>query len=201
VIVLEIARQLEAQGREVGAFTVLDYAIAAGEAPAPAPLLMAFAKNLPRWIGDDALPTGVGGLASRVRSKVRRLTPWRDEDDRAERPRDIRDELGLWRFPDSQVAMLRLHLDVLRAYVPKPFGGRATLILPRTGPLLGPFPEANDYGWKAIARGGVDIHTVPGSHSTFERAAAAIAAHIEANIRRRTRLGDPWAQAGRLKSP
>lgn len=193
VIVLEIARQLEAQGREVGAFTVLDYAITAGQAPAPAPLLMAFAKNLPRWIGDDAMPTGMGGLASRVRSKVRQLAPWRDDDETAARPRDIRDELGLWRFPDSKVAMLQLHLDVLRAYVPQPFDGRATLILPRTGPLLGPFPEVNDYGWRGVARGGVDIHTVPGSHSTFlnEPFASTIAAHIEANIREaEARLGE-----------
>lgn len=191
VLALEIARQLEAQGRVVGAFAVLDYAITESAPPATVPSLMAFAKNLPRWVEDDALPTGTSDLASRVRSKVRRLAPWLDEG--PDRPRDIRDELGLWRFPDSQVEMLRLHLDALRAYVPKPFDGRATLLLPRTGPLLGPFPEVTDFGWKAIARGGVDVHTVPGSHTTFlnDPFAATIAERIEDSIRSaEARLGD-----------
>ena len=146
LLMVEVARQLEARGREVGAFVVLDYAISFGQAHGAAPRLVAFAKNLPLWIGDDALPSGVGDLASRLRSKVRQFKPWRDDEDvDPARPRDVRDELGLWRFPDSKVEMLRVHLDVLNAYTPKPFNGRATLLLPRTGPLLGPFPELNDH--------------------------------------------------------
>jgi amino acid adenylation domain-containing protein len=187
VLVLEIARQLEARGRRVGAFTILDYAVVDGTRPSSAPPIMRFARNLPRWIGDDALSSSMADLAGRVRSHVRRRLPWsrRDEISRAEAAPDIRDALGMWRFPDSQVEMLKVHLDVLKAYDPRPFRGRATLLLPRTGPLLGPFPEIQDHGWKAIALGGVDIHSVPGSHSTFltEPFATTVAERIEDSIR------------------
>ncbi len=188
VLVLEIARQLEAQGRVVGAFAILDYAVVdgSGSAPATTPLL-AFARNLPRWIGDDALPSGLGDLADRVRSKVRRLRQHGSDHptDAAPAP-DIRDELGLYRFPESQVEMLRLHLEVITEYVPKPFNGMATLLLPRTQPLLGPWPEENtDMGWRDIARGGVEVHSVPGSHSTFlsEPFAGPLAERLEQSIR------------------
>jgi len=210
VLVLEIARQLEARGHAVGAFTILDYAVADGPPRDGASGIVKFARNLPRWIGDDALATGMADLAGRVKSRVRRLRTRRDESPEAAAGADIRDALGMWRFPDSQVGMLKVHLDVLKAYVPRPFRGRATLLLPRTGPLLGPFPEVQDYGWGAIALDGVDVHSVPGSHSTFlsEPFATTIAGRIEESIRQaEARLGTPapagvadaggpWAEAG-----
>ncbi|HUU32539.1 MAG TPA: thioesterase domain-containing protein, partial [Vicinamibacterales bacterium] len=185
VLVLEIARQLEAQRRTVGAFAILDYAVVAdsGSQPATAPLL-AFARNLPRWIADDALPSGLGDLAARARSKVRRHRQ-RRRDVKSGQPRDIRDALGLYRFPESQAEMLRLHLRVIAEYLPKPFSGMATLLLPRTGPLLGPWHETGDMGWKDIAQGGVDVHSVAGSHSTFlsEPFAGPLAERLEQSIR------------------
>ncbi len=181
VLVLEIARQLEAAGRQVGAFAILDYVVMdETSAPSSTASLLSFAKNLPRWVGDDAVPSGLGDLAGRLRSKVRRR-----RGDGGETTTDIRDELGLYRFPDSKVEMLHLHLRVINAYVPKPFSGRATLLLPRTGPLLGPWRQADDMGWKRIALGGVDVASVPGSHSTFlsDPFAEALAARIEQSIR------------------
>jgi len=192
VLVLEIARQLEAQGRLVGAFAILDYALgdSSSSAPATTPFL-AFAKNLPGWIGDNALPSGLRDLAVRVRSKVRRevhrLHRHGAEQTADSSPAlDIRDELGLYRLPESQVEMLRLHVKVIADYLPKPFNGTATLLLPRTRPLLGPWPEENgDMGWKDIARGGVEVHSVPGAHSTIliEPFAGPVAERIEESIR------------------
>ena len=188
VLVLEIARQLEAQGRVVGAFAILDYAVVDGSGPAPAPPpLLAFVKNLPRWIRDDALPSGLADLADRVRSKVRRLRRrGAGPADDGSMALDIRDELGLYRFPESKVELLRLHLKVITDYVPKPFTGTATLLLPRAQPLLGPWPDANgDMGWKEIALGGVEVYSVPGSHSTFlsEPFAGPLAERLELTIR------------------
>ncbi len=185
VLVLEIARQLEAQGRPVGAFAILDYAVVddSSRQLATAPLV-AFARNLPYWITDDALPSGLGDLTARVRSKLRR-TRQRQRDEHSGQATDIRDALGLYRFPESQTEMLRLHLRVIDEYEPKPFGGKATLLLPRAGPLLGPWPQTYDMGWKDIARGGVEVHSVPGSHSTFlsEPFAGPLAERIEQSIR------------------
>ena len=115
---------------------------------------------------------------------------------------DIRDELGMWQFPDSQVEMLRLHTRVIRAYVPKPFNGTATLLLPRAGPLLGPWLNVADLGWAPIARGGVDVQLVRGSHSTVltDAFAGPLAERIERCIREaeaRARLAAPAGAAGR----
>ena len=188
MLVLEIARQLEAAGRAVGAFAILDYAVDKTDRDQGASTtgLLAFARNLPRWIGDDAVPSGLGDLVGRLRSKMRRRRQQHARPDGdAGTQVDIRDELGLYRFPESQVEMLRLHVRVIRAYEPKPFNGTATLFLPRTGPLLGPWPQIDDMGWKDIARGGVEVHSVPGSHSTFlgEPFAGLLAARLEQCIR------------------
>lgn len=186
MLVLEIARQLEAAGHAVGAFAILDYAVDGGETPSAAAQLLGFAKNLPRWIGDDALPSGLGDLADRLGSKLRRLRGHQRSGEGRGAATDIRDELGLYRFPESQIQMLEVHVRVLRQYQPKPFNGKATLLLPRTGPLLGPWPDAtDDMGWKDIARGGVEVHSMPGSHSTFlgEPFASVVAERIETAIR------------------
>jgi hypothetical protein len=56
-----------------------------------------------------------------------------------------------------------INLQAERRYVAKPYPGRITLFR-ATQPPLG---AASDpyLGWDKVARGGVEIHDVPGSHS------------------------------------
>jgi thioesterase domain-containing protein len=163
VLVLEMASQLEARGQEIGAFAILDYDVLPSDAKSSSfQSVIAFARNLPRWVQEDAMPSGPMELLGRVRSRLRRgLSPAPAEDG------DIRDAIGMWRFPDYQVEMLRVHHEVIHSFTPGPINGHVTLFLPRTGPLFGPWPVGPDPDWDTIARGGVNVVLVRGSHSTM----------------------------------
>jgi len=97
---------------------------------------------------------------------------------------DLRDQLGMWRFPDYQVEMLKAHHQAIHSYQPKPFNGKVTLFLPRTAPLLGPWPTGHDKEWDRLARGGVEVHLIRGSHITMlaDPFAAGLAARLNAAI-------------------
>jgi thioesterase domain-containing protein len=75
----------------------------------------------------------------------------------------------MWRFPDYQVAMLKAHHQAIHSYQPKSLNGHVALFLPRTAPLLGPWPTGHGAEWDHIARGGVEVYRVPGSHATLLR--------------------------------
>ena len=186
LIVLEMGRQLDAMGAEVGVVTAIDYEV---EPPIAQGLkaVWAFIRNVPLWVVDDAMVSGPRELLGRIRSKSRHLSrlatsALRDREDAV--PLDLRDQIGMWRFPDSQTAMLQTHHRAIHSYQPKPFRGRVTLFLPRTLPLLGPWPTRYDPVWDRLAAGGVDVHHVPGSHSTMmgEPFAAALARLISASL-------------------
>jgi len=161
--VLEIARQLEQAGDRIGAFAILDYDVAPStNKTSSLQNVLSFARNLPRWVQDDAVPSGAKELLGRMRSRLRRSRVSSPGE-----PLDIRDAIGMWRFPDYQVEMLRVHHEVIHSFTPGPINGRVTLFLPRTGPLFGPWPVGHDPDWDEIAHGGVDVVSVRGSHSTM----------------------------------
>jgi thioesterase domain-containing protein len=178
---IEIARQLEAAGEEIGAFAVLDYEMQrTPDDASPVRSAIAFARNLPRWVTDDAVPSGSRELVGRVKSRLRRAI------NRGAAADDIRDATGMWRFPDHQVEMLKVHHRVIHSFSPGPMNGRATLFLPRARPLFGPWTTGQDPGWERIARGGVDVEAVRGSHSTMlgGQFAAELAARLVACVER-----------------
>jgi amino acid adenylation domain-containing protein len=183
LLALEMARQLGEQGDEVGLIAALDYNVLRGDAGGleRAGGLTSFVRNLPRWIVDDARRSGATELLGRVRSRWQRRRAHRTSPPGIGIPsaatdasRDIRDELGMWRFPDHQLPMLRAHYHAATIYEPRPVRGRVLLCLPRTAPLLGPWPAGYDRDWDRIAPEGVDVVSVRGSHSTM--------------------LGDPFAE-------
>jgi amino acid adenylation domain-containing protein len=186
LLVLEMGRLLDTQGAEVGLMTAIDYEI---EPPCARGMkaVWAFIRNVPLWVVDDAFVSGPRELLGRIRSKSRHLSrlassALRDREDAV--PLDLRDQIGMWRFPDSQTAMLRTHHRAIHNYQPKPFRGRVTLFLPRTLPLMGPWPTRYDPVWDWLAAGGVDVHQVPGSHSTMlgEPFAAELARLLSASL-------------------
>jgi thioesterase domain-containing protein len=186
-LVLEMVRQLEEAGETVGAFAILDFGVLPEEGAASGlRKAWAFMRNLPRWIQEDAVPSGAGELVGRVRSKMRRLFGSGNRANGNGHHVDIRDATGMWRFPDSQVEMLTLHHRVIHGYAPRPCDGRVTLFLPRTAPLFGPWPDGHDPGWSQLARGGVEVVSVAGSHSTMltDPFAEGLAAQLEACVER-----------------
>ena len=172
MLALEMARQLEADGERVGLLAAIDYDLVPVEtSPSGVKALFAFLRNVPRWVREDAMASGMKELAGRVRSRLRNLASGLQEVARvghgAPKEVDFRDAHGMWRFPDYQVAMLKAHHQAIHSYQPKSLNGRVALFMPRTMPLFGPWPAGHGAQWDDIARGGVEVHQVRGSHTTM----------------------------------
>jgi thioesterase domain-containing protein len=165
MLALEVARQLEAQHQKVGLLAAIDYDLVPVEtSPKGLRAIAAFLRNVPRWVREDAMASGPKELLGRLRSKLR---GWRRAS--SDKTIDVRDQFGMWRFPDYQVAMLKAHHQAIHSYRPKSLNGHVALFLPRTAPLLGPWPKGHGAEWDHIARGGVEVHRVRGSHATLLR--------------------------------
>jgi acyl transferase domain-containing protein/non-ribosomal peptide synthetase component F/glutamate-1-semialdehyde aminotransferase/thioesterase domain-containing protein/acyl carrier protein len=192
MLALEMARQLEAAGDRVGVLAAVDYDIAASHAPTSSvDAAVAFCRNLPHWVREDAMHSNWKDLFGRLLSRVRRLSAQLRASTNGNGTHkgrngkgDLRDHLGMWRFPDYQVAMLQAHHQAIHSYLPKPFEGKITLFRPRTAPLLGPWPKGYDHAWHELARGGVEAHEIRGSHVTMliDPFAAELAVHLNAAI-------------------
>jgi amino acid adenylation domain-containing protein len=169
LLAYEMARQIEAAGERVGVLAVLDYNLSHPKSGSMLRTVRAFASNLPRWIREDAIPSGGRELLGRVRSRLRRVVghlKYRSGSS-ASPAIDLRDELGMWRFPEFQLPMLRAYREASLRYEFKPIRGRVALFLARTAPLLGPWPNTAQNDWRALAGGGLEVHVVPGSHATM----------------------------------
>lgn len=170
MLALEMARQLEADGERVGLLAAIDYDLVPVEtSPSGVKALFAFLRNVPKWVREDAMSSGMKELAGRVKSRLRNLVGGLRKSRTAKGPKevDFRDAHGMWRFPDYQVAMLKAHHQAIHSYEPKSLNGRVALFIPRTMPLLGPWPTGHGAQWDDIARGGVEVHKVRGSHTTM----------------------------------
>jgi amino acid adenylation domain-containing protein len=172
VIALEIAHQLEAQGRPVALVLALDGGVPRSQAArirhSPASLL----RQVGYWIVDDAMATSAQEWWPRARSVVRKLTrsirfPRGAESANGRGRGDVRDDLGMWRFPDSYRALLQARYDAFLRYMPKPVSGRIALIRSRTGQLLGPHPGNLDAAWRALAAGPFTLAYIRGSHGNI----------------------------------
>jgi thioesterase domain-containing protein len=182
-LVLEIAHQLEMSGDRVGAVAILDYDFSEATPRSFLSGVTAFVSNLPRWVAQDALPSGPGELWGRLLSGWRRTR--KHLGGNGSSPIDVRDQFGMWRFPDHQVDMLAFHLKVLRSRPMKAFSGQIDLFLPQAAPLFGPWPpEVNHKRWTELGSGGLVIHKVRGSHATMikEPFAKEIARMLAARI-------------------
>ncbi|OLD55650.1 MAG: hypothetical protein AUI64_03230 [Acidobacteria bacterium 13_1_40CM_2_64_6] len=172
ILAFEMARQLTAEGHQVALLAIFDQCpleqapatIAAGPR-----FVVEFLRNLPYWFFDDFLPSDRGEMFGRLQSKVRLAVNKRRRRfaraDEGTRAADIRDVLGMWQFPEGATAFLEAEYHALTHYVPKVYPGRITLFRARAGPLFRVY--RSDMGWSDLAAGGVDIRSVPGSHSTM----------------------------------
>jgi thioesterase domain-containing protein len=60
-----------------------------------------------------------------------------------------------------------INMAAAKAYQPEPFEGRLTMLMCSEGS----FRAYQDLrlGWSSVARGGFEVHVVPGNHSTMEQ--------------------------------
>lgn len=171
-VAFEMARQLRAAGEDVGLVAVIDYWLVDTIDRRLHVRTVDFLRNLPRWIQDDLVRVSPATVWGRVKSAGRILAAkWRRALTRSEPSDagpsiDIRDRLGMWRFPDYQVAALERAFKMFQEYKPQPYDGDILLIRARTLPLF-PVRVAPDMGWRSIVSGAVTIRDVAGSHETI----------------------------------
>lgn len=165
-VAFEIAQQLMAAGEEVGLLAMLDYtAPVRGSRPwrFNRGYMLDLARNFPRWAA-EFLGLGPRGMALRVQRKARRLIRRLAGDKSISYdPSEIVDEI---RNVDTEKrAFMEYESRLLRAYRPRLYPGRVTVIRACARPLFGPFDP--ELGWKELARGGVVSYETAGSHNSL----------------------------------
>ncbi len=68
-------------------------------------------------------------------------------------------------FPDHELKLWELHLRALANHAQRPYGGRVTLFRTRGEPVFCSFAE--DFRWGTLARDGVAVKRIPGSHESI----------------------------------
>jgi amino acid adenylation domain-containing protein len=162
VTAFEVARQLRLRGKQVGLLVVFDY-----WSKQERYTLLPYLKNLAYWVVDDFIRTSRANNLGRVKSKARLLGARlrRFAGSSAPSP-DVRDVLGMWRYPDHEVKRLQDFLEALLAYRFTRYDGPIHVFRARTRGL-GRLQPSADMGWRDIAVGPLAIETVPGSHDTM----------------------------------
>ncbi len=174
-IAFEMACQLDAAGRTVGLLLLID----AGIPPRALKLIVRpplplrrYLGNVVHWLVDDFMTTSVAAWKGRITSKYRKVAA-------AARARlidgqrvktmtdvaDVRDRLGMWQYPQHYRGLLQQRWEEFARYQPGRFSGSAVAIRSRTGRLLQPRHELT--GWEPLIAGGVERHTIRGSHDNI----------------------------------
>jgi thioesterase domain-containing protein/acyl carrier protein len=180
-IAYEMARRLVIAGEKVPLLVLLD----AGNPARPA-RLVSYAARLRKALRDPSTLFTVDRIARILAGRIRgsaggRILNWNDQYQRAKARRRKgfrRDEAT---ENDRHVGMV--HTRALWAYRPLSFDGKITLF--RTL-VSEPGYEFDPYlGWDGLAKGGIDVHEVPGAHfELFSDAnAPAVAKTLEGCIR------------------
>ena len=167
-VAYEMARQLHDAGEPVALVAALDYWFFDTADRRLRARAAEFLLNLPTWIRDDLRHVTLATILGRIRSKLRiaaAAAKWAVSGAEAP-PVDIRDRLGMWRFPDYQVAEIERAFKTFQDYRPLPYDGDLLLIRARALPLF-PARQAPDMGWSRIVRGTVTVKEVRGSHETI----------------------------------
>lgn len=168
-VALEMARQLRASGQDVALLAMIDTeapAVGGGFGWREPGFVGAYLRNLASWIVDDEfLRSPTADKIERLRSKGRLLRDRVRSFVRSGAAPDIRDVLGVWRFPERHRAFLETHSRALANYEPHEYDGPITLIRARTVSLATVPPY--DLGWSRLARGPLDVCVVPGAHDNI----------------------------------
>ncbi len=161
VVAFEMARRLEAAGEAVDALVLVDSlapALVGLAAPEDeATLVRTFAADLGVPLG-ELPPAEDGAGAADARGFLGRVL------EAARGAGVVPPDIGfeqVWRLYGT----FRANLRAMYEYRPGPYGGPVTLLRASEHGAAG----AGTLGWESVAAGGVEVHTVPGSHFTLVR--------------------------------
>jgi FkbH-like protein len=166
-VAYEMARQLHVSGEKVAFVALLDSAPAnAGYerilwwAPRYG---LRFMRNLYYWLADFARQSPKERrefITRKLRALRRKLT----------RPRDVRTVdleavIDVTHFPENELRLWQIHLQALVEHVQQPYPGDVLLLRTRGQPLL--CSLENDFCWRKLVLGGVQVTVIPGSHENI----------------------------------
>jgi hypothetical protein len=170
-VAYEMARQLRETGEQIGLLAMLD------SAPANAGYEKVawwrpgfgyrFAHNLCYWLQDFAGLPGkdrrsfVARKARALGRKAARLLRGRKGPETV----DLEDVIDPAHFPENELKLWRIHLQALVDHVEQSYPGEVTLVRTRGQPLVCSFEK--DFCWGRLARGGVNVRRIPGSHENI----------------------------------
>jgi FkbH-like protein len=170
-VAYEMARQMRAQGEQVALLALIDSAPSnAGYERATwlSPRFMySFARNVGYWLSDFRIlkPEERRNFFAR---KLR--TMWRKAlrrlKGRASPPTvDLEEVIDPSHFSENELKLWRMHLQALTDHVEQPYPGQVTLLRTRGQPLICSFEP--DFCWGRLAREGVQVKPIPGSHENI----------------------------------
>ena len=154
----EIARKLRAVGEEVALLVLFDTFNPAN--PPRARSWMEVARyRIPRLLSRGITPEGVlEYFAHRIRGRLgTQFLRWNEHFHSLTTRQDPAKLLAL------RIRMALRHAAI--AYKPRPYAGTITLF--RTLDQSVDYEAQPDLGWSTDAEGGIEIHDVPGSHTTL----------------------------------
>jgi thioesterase domain-containing protein/acyl carrier protein len=167
VIAFEMARQLEAAGETVDRLVLIDShspRLVDPDGAMPRDefrMVRNFAEDL--GVPRDLLPLPEGEPSAGAE------IAYLDEVLKAARAAGLLPKgLDLARMQDLY-GIFRINLQAMHEYRPGDFGGRITLLRPRERALVKRLFRGRTLGWERVARGGVEVKTVPGGHHTMLR--------------------------------
>jgi thioesterase domain-containing protein/acyl carrier protein len=167
-VAYEMARQLVAQGIEVGLVVLFDSAPSNAGYENPSwgqpRFWYRFSRNVCYWLDDfrtlrfrEQRRFIVRKARALGRKVTRSLLSRRDPHEV-----DVEEVIDPVYFPESELQLWRIHLRALTEHVDGPYSGCVVLLRTRGQPLLCSFDE--DFCWSRLARGGLTVKHIPGSH-------------------------------------
>jgi amino acid adenylation domain-containing protein len=169
-IAYEMARQLEAEGESVSLLALLNaWPANSGHdritwSPRSA---VKFAVNVGYWTmrwWQWPLKTRLHFLRWKAQTAVKKISrslTWRHDRGESE----IELLVDLTGVSAGERKLWQAHLQALRAYHPRPYGGKITLLRTTGYPFYSSFDHA--HGWRALASDRVTVRFVPGTHETI----------------------------------
>jgi amino acid adenylation domain-containing protein len=161
IVALEMAQQLLAAGEEVAFLGLFDTENPTAEIR-QYPLLERLAVNWQSQDDEAGMLGKLGKLGKRVGSGL--VTRLRHEATVAA-ARTLTPAKSMSRL--RQVQLREAHGRAMDAYVPAPYDGKITLYKAKANAENDKFEMSEDYGWRPIAKHGLDIVEVPGEHLTI----------------------------------
>jgi thioesterase domain-containing protein/acyl carrier protein len=171
-VAYEMARQLRSQGERVSQLLLIDASPSnAGYERMPLwkpSFHYRFGRNLYYWLKDFVTMLEPQEQRRYIVRKARVL--WRKLTAKINRKYnasnvDLDEVIDVNHFPESELKFWQIHLNALVAHIERPYAGHVTLLRTRGQPIFCSF--ADDFGWGKLARGGVDVKHIPGSHENI----------------------------------